>query len=63
MMSNRSAGLPEGLGGVRGHAGDRHALSLKEHARHLEEGIVLVNEQGSQRHAIRVPGQGAPALR
>ena len=44
MTSGRSAGLPEGLGGVRGHAGDRHALSLEENARHLEEGIVVVNE-------------------
>jgi hypothetical protein len=37
------AGLPERLGDVRGHAHDRQALSLKEKARRLEEGIVVIN--------------------
>ena len=57
------AGLPEGLGGVRGHADDRHALSLEENARCLEEGTVVVNEQVPQCMRSGCPGQGAPALR
>jgi hypothetical protein len=38
------AGLPERLGDARGHAHDRHALSLQEKARGLEEGLVVINE-------------------
>ena len=38
------AGLPERLGDARGHAHDRQALSLKENARGLEEGIVVINQ-------------------
>ena len=37
------AGLPERLSDARGHAQDRQALSLKENARGLEEGIAVIN--------------------
>ena len=37
------AGLPERLGDARCRAHDRQALPLKEKARRLEEGIVVIN--------------------
>ncbi len=50
------AGLPECAGDARGDAHDRDALSLQEMARGREEGLVVVNEQAPERHAIRLPG-------
>jgi hypothetical protein len=36
------AGLPQRLGDARGHARDRDALSLKQQAGRLEEGLIII---------------------
>ena len=49
-------GLPQCPGDVRGHPGHLHALPLQQGTRRLQEGVVVIDQQAAQRHAIRVPG-------
>jgi hypothetical protein len=49
-------GLPQCPGDVRGHPGHLHALPLQQGTRRLQEGVIVIDQQAAQRHAIRVPG-------
>jgi hypothetical protein len=50
----QSLGLPKPLGDRRGDAGDGQTLSLEEHARSQEEGVVVIDDQATDRHPISV---------
>jgi len=54
--------LPERLGRILRHAEDRHALSLQQNARRIEEGLVVVDEHALQGHQIMVSGAGRGRL-
>jgi hypothetical protein len=53
-VRSQRLGLAERFGAGRRDARDGQALSLEEHARGLEEGVVVVDDQQANRHSLSV---------